>query len=325
MTEDDILRTIAEDPPSAAAVWLILADWLEERSDARTELFRLLHDRGFRPRLSGAARAGRVCALLASGVLPVVPALTNSIGMRFVLVPAGTFLLGSPDDEQGRSDDEGPRHGVEVPQPFWLGAFPVTQQEYVRVVGANPSYFSAAGGAGEVVKGLDTSRFPVESVSWEDASAFCARLSALPGEQEAARAYRLPREVEWEYACRAGVGGGAPFHFGRALASVQANFHGGFPYGGAAEGAYLGRTTTVGSYPPNAWGLYDMHGNVWEWCADRYGKYPPRPRKGTARMLRGGSWEDDAASCRAACRGRNRPTCPDNRVGFRVCFPWGTP
>jgi uncharacterized protein (TIGR02996 family) len=322
MTEDDFLKAIAADPPSAAATWLVLADWLEERGDPRAELVRLLHEPGFRP-----DRDARVRALLAGGVAPCVPSLVNSIGMRFVLVPAGTFLMGSPDDEPGRHSDEGPRHEVELTRPFWRGAYPVTQQQYQRVMGVNPSYFSEAGDGWETVAGLGTSLFPVEHVSWEDAEAFCAALSALPGERAAGRASRLPTEAQWEYACRAGATDGAPFHTGWTLSSSQANFNGAYPYGGAAPGAHLGRPSAVGSYPPNAWGLYDVHGNVWEWCGDWHAKYRPGrqrdprgPRRGTARVLRGGSWVSRSVDCCAAFRIRSAPSDRNGYLGFRVCF-----
>jgi uncharacterized protein (TIGR02996 family) len=325
MTEDDFLRAIAEDPPSAATTWLVLADWLEERGDSRAELVRLLHDPGFRPDLAGPGRDEQVRALLAGGVQPVVPSLVNGVGMYFVLVPAGTFLMGS-DDEESRRAGEGPRHEVEITRPFWLGACPVTQEEYQRVMGTNPSYFSAAGGGKGAVRGLDTSRFPVEMVSWEDATAFCAKLSALQGERAAGRAYRLPTEAEWEYACRAGAADGAPFHVGWALSSSQANFNGNNPAGGAAVGPALGRPAAVGSYPPNAWGLYDLHGNVWEWCADWDGEYRPGrqrdprgPKRGTARVLRGGSWCDNGLVCHAAFRLWGAPSDRRRDVGCRVC------
>src|SRR5215470_16282585 len=146
MTEDDFLRHILEDPGSAAATWLVLADWLEERGDPRAELTRLLHDPRYCPDLGPGGRDAWVRGLLASGVRPCVPAVVNSIVMRLALVPAGTFRMGAPDDEEGRSADEGPRHEVTITRPFLLGVYPVTQQEYRKVAGKHPSYFSARGG-----------------------------------------------------------------------------------------------------------------------------------------------------------------------------------
>src|SRR5262249_46149806 len=151
--------------------------------------------------------------------------------------------------------------------------------EYARVMGTNPSWFCAEAEGKEKVAGMDTRRFPVEMVSWEDARAFCRKLSSLPDEQKAGRAYRLPTEAEWEYACRAGTT--STFHCGNTLSGKQANVNGYQPYGDTEQGPYLERTTTVGSYEANDHGLYDMHGNVWEWCQDwfdpaYYGKSPPK-------------------------------------------------
>jgi formylglycine-generating enzyme required for sulfatase activity len=259
--------------------------------------------------------------------------IKNSIGMKLVLIPAGKFWMGSPRAELDRYDNEGPLHEVEITRPFYLGTYEVTQEEYEEVLGANPSFFCATGPGKDLVKGLDTSRFPVECVSWLYAVGFCKKLSDLPEEKKAGRVYRLPSEAEWEYACRGGANGKdrPPFHFGAALSAKQANFNGNFPYGEAAKGPYLRRTTTVGSYPANAFGLMDMHGNVWEWCSDWFsrdyysrspGKDPRGPATGSSRVLRGGSWLYRGKSARSA----NRLSCPprefDNYIGFRVvCVP----
>jgi formylglycine-generating enzyme required for sulfatase activity len=257
----------------------------------------------------------------------------NSIGMQLVLIPAGEFLMGSPREEDKRRPDEGPQHEVKIRKPFYLGAYTVTQAEYKAVMGSNPSWFSATGGGKDKVDGLDTSRFPVENVSWDDAQKFCARLSAAPAEKKAGRKYRLPTEAEWEYACRARTR--TPFHFGKALSSDRANFDGNYPYGGASRGPYLDRTCKVGSYGDNAFGLYDMHGNVCQWCADWYKKdyygYSPKedpkgPDSGTSRVLRGGSWDLFGEDCRAAGRSRGEPGYRCNGDGFRVvCVAPGTP
>src|SRR5262249_11368647 len=156
---------------------------------------------------------------------------------------------------------------------------------------------SAEGGGKDMVKGLATADFPVERVSWHEAVKFCKKLSVRPAEKRARRVYRLPTEAEWEYACRAGTS--TPFHFGRSLSSRQANFDGNAPYGGAAKGPWLRRTCKVGSYQPNGFGLFDMHGNLFQWCNDWYGRDyykdsprqdPQGPDEGTARIVRGGSW-----------------------------------
>jgi uncharacterized protein (TIGR02996 family) len=327
MTEDHFLRHILDDPASAPATWLVLADWLEEQSDPRAELTRLLHDPGHRPGLGPDQRDARVRELETSGVRPCVPTLTNSIGMGLALVSAGTFLIGSPQDEEGRSEDEGPQHEVTITRPFLMGVYPVTQAEYRTVAGESPSHFSARGGGKSKVRGLKTAAFPVDSVSWDAAAAFCRKLSELPEEKRAGRVYRLPTEAEWEYSCRGGATSSTPFHFGASLCSAQANFHGEYPYSGADKGPYLGRTCDVGSYQPNAFGLYDLHGQVLEWCADWYGPYPEEgqadpagPPAGDARVLRGGCWDDDAVYCRVAFRNDYRPAGRNGGIGFRVCF-----
>jgi formylglycine-generating enzyme required for sulfatase activity len=254
--------------------------------------------------------------------------LVNSIGMKLVLIPAGKFLMGSPDSESERSSDEGPQHEVEITRPFYLGVFPVTQEQYQRVTGGNPAWFSPAGGGKERVAGRDTRAYPVEMVAWEEAVAFCKKLSALPEEESACRVYRLPTEAEWEYACRAGSA--TPFHFGDHLASDRANFDGSQPYR-AAPGLALGRTSAVGSYPANAWGLFDLHGQVWEWCHDWFDREyyrrsarrdPMGPQKSPEqrRALRGGSWYYGGWSCRSAYRHRSEPGNRDACIGFRVAL-----
>jgi formylglycine-generating enzyme required for sulfatase activity/serine/threonine protein kinase len=252
--------------------------------------------------------------------------LVNSLGMTFLAVPAGRFVMGSQPDERHRCADE-EQHEVEITSPFYLGAYPVTQQEYERVMGTKPSDFSATGSFRDRVAGMDTRHFPVDSVSWEDAREFCKRLSELPEEKKHGRAYRLPTEAEWERACRGGTAASSPFGIGDCISvsSDVMNCDGNYPYGEAAKGTYLMRTCPVGSYRPNALGLFDMHGNIWEWCEDRYGAYddtilrdPFGPATGERRVLRGGSWNDLAWDCRSACRLRFEPSIRLNYVGFRV-------
>jgi formylglycine-generating enzyme required for sulfatase activity len=194
-------------------------------------------------------------------------------------------------------------------------------------MGENPSWFSADGDGKDKAKDLDTDDFPVERVSWHDAKKFCEKFSQLEKERRAKRTYRLPTEAEWEYSCRGGASSSNPFHFGKSLSSRQANFDGNYPYGGAAKGPYLERTCQVGSYKPNKFGLYDMHGNVYQWCADWYAKDyykdsptkdPQGPDSGTARVLRGGAWVSDGRYCRAAYRDRNGPGSRNADNGFRV-------
>jgi uncharacterized protein (TIGR02996 family) len=263
--------------PNDGMTWLALADWLEEQGQQyRAELVRLvrrLRALPLREHSDGRTRMeARVAELLNSGVRPVVPEVVNSIGMRLALIPPGVFLMGSPEEEEGRSEHEGPQYEVEITRPFYMGVFPVTQGQWQAVMGNNPSYFCASGhfSGKDRVKGMNTDDFPVEQVSWKDAVIFLKKLAALKKEVEAGREYRLPTEAEWEYSCRGGACSSAPFHFGISLSSSQANFNGKYPYGGADKGPYLKRTCRVGSYKPNAFGLFDMHGNVFEWCNDWY-------------------------------------------------------
>ena len=232
--------------------------------------------------------------------------LTNSIGMKFMLIPAGEFQMGSPANEEGREDWE-QQHRVRITHPFYLGAYEVTQEQFQQVMGNNPSDF----------KGVN---LPVEQVSRDDAVEFCRKLS-----QEEGKIYRLPTEAEWEYACRAGTK--TAFAWGNSASSAQANINGNASYGDAAKGPSIEKTSSVGSYMPNAFGLYDMHGNVWEWCSDWYGSnyYPNSPADdpvgpgaGSGRVFRGGSWFDYPVYCRTASRSIGRPADRTNLVGFRV-------
>jgi formylglycine-generating enzyme required for sulfatase activity len=261
---------------------------------------------------------------------PAGKSLTNSIGMKLVLIPAGKFLMGSPASEKERAEQE-VQHEVEISRPFYLGAYEVTQAQYARVMGARNK-------GGKYNPRNPGARFarpdhPIENIRWYHAVDFCKRLSALPEEKAAGRVYRLPTEAEWEYACRAGTT--TPFACGTSLSAKQANFNGRFPYGGAPAGPYLRQTAKVGSYRPNAWGLYDMHGNVAEWCSDFYdpnyyksspGKDPQGPAKGVLstgykdfyRIVRGGCWLDEARACRSAYRFRAMPHDGYQLIGFRV-------
>ncbi|HBJ36830.1 MAG TPA: hypothetical protein DDZ51_19155 [Planctomycetaceae bacterium] len=248
----------------------------------------------------------------------------NSIGMKLVLIPAGTFLMGSPESEADHYDNE-TQHHVTLTKNFYLGTTVVTQGEYERVMGTNPSYFSAGGGGRDKITGMDTSRFPVEQVSWDEAVEYCRRLSALPAERAAGRVYRLPTEAEWEYACRAGTP--TPFHFGSLLTSQQANFDGNYPYGTKKKGRYLKRTSAVSSYECNGYGLFDTHGNVLEWCSDWYGAYtasalvdPLGAATGSYRVCRGGGWFIGARRSRSADRDWNAPGHRINILGFRVAL-----
>jgi uncharacterized protein (TIGR02996 family) len=323
-----LLDALHADPGDATA-YLALADALEEAGDAgAAELLRLhLALRGGTADPTGAEFA-RMVQLLESGVRPVVPTRRNALGIAFALIPPGRFVMGSPGDEETRFDDEGPEHEVTITRPFYLGVFPVTQEEFKAALGFDPSRFREHGDGEEDVMGLNTDRHPADTVSWQMAQALCVALSVRTGQ-----VYRLPTEAEWEYACRAGVSRAGPFHQGQALSSLQANFDGREPFGGADMGPHLRRTAPVDTYPPNAFGVYDMHGNVSEWCADwfdedYYSRSPEQdplgPDHGERRVLRGGSWTDPGKYCRAAFR-YDRPA-EDARADFGVRlvveYPW---
>jgi formylglycine-generating enzyme required for sulfatase activity len=238
------------------------------------------------------------------GSEPNVPGgmgVTNSIGMKLRLIPAGEFMMGSPATESGRSDNE-TQHRVTLTKPFYLGVTEVTQEQYQKVMVTNPSK----------VKGPQN---PVERVNWAEAVEFCGKLSAMPAEKTAGHVYRLPTEAEWEYACRSGTA--TAYGFGDD-ASRLGDY-------GWFEGNSDSRTHPVGEKKPNAWGLYDMHGNVWEWCQDRYGDYPSGsatdPTGATSdlyRVLRGGCWLYFARGCRSAFRNGYAPGVRYDSLGFRV-------
>lgn len=222
--------------------------------------------------------------------------------------------MGSPDKEVGRYDNEGPQHSVTI-SGFYMGKYEVTQAQW-RAVASLPIVNTSLSSNISYFKG---DNLPVERVTWEEAIEFCDRLSRATG-----KTYRLPTEAEWEYACRAGTT--TAFAFGDSLSSEQANFDGNYPYN-ASKGKYLQRTTSVGSYQPNAWGLYDMHGNVWEWCQDWYSesyyaqspsRAPTGPSTGSYRIFRGGSWNLSASSCRSAIRFRSTPSYRFLSLGFRL-------
>jgi len=246
-----------------------------------------------------------------------IETITNSIGMKLVLIPKGTFVMGSPESEEGRQKDE-TQHEVTISKDYYLGVTEVTQGQYQKVMGKNPSYFKK-----RIIRESDSSMYPVEAVSWEDAVEFCKKLSELPKEK-AGRVYRLPTEAEWEYACRSGSK--SAYSFGESSKSLG-------DYAWFDENSRH-QTHPVGQKKPNAWGLYDMHGNVIEWCSDYwYGEYPKGavsdpsgPRGGSYRVIRGGSGNYTAAFCRSAVRSGLVPSFRDSGLGFRVALsPSGIP
>jgi formylglycine-generating enzyme required for sulfatase activity len=276
--------------------------------------------------------------------------LGGRLALTLIEIPAGSFLMGSPPEEPGRSDDEGPQHEVKLAS-FFMSHTPITQAQWREVAGwqslpaerwgqdlnPDPSHFYNREGQAEGEVRLfeaeaNTDNRPVENVSWLDAMEFCNRLSQRTG-----RTYTLPSEAQWEYACRAGTT--TPFHFGDMISPELANYHGNYAYADGPKGIYREQTTPVRMFPANAWGLHDMHGNVWEWCLDEWHEsYEGAPTDGRAwgdaaegekskelvktKLLRGGSWNDGPWDCRSAYRYHSRPDDADFFVGFRVvCLP----
>ena len=279
----------------------------------------------------------------------------DGLELTMLKIPAGSFLMGSPEAEEGRIDAEGPQHLVEIGD-FLMGQTPITQAQWRVVAGwqppdgeswarelkLNPSYFQGGyeqkGVNARLLAGeLNTDQRPVEQVSWEDAIEFCKRLSKRTGQN-----YSLPSEAQWEYACRAGSA--TPFHFGETISPELANYNANHTYGDGPKGKYRKQTTPVGMFPANAWGLKDMHGNVWEWCLDQWHpSYEGAPMDASvwvdadikradvnkddrfiSRLLRGGSWLYLPRYCRSAFRYRLRPGGVDSLVGLRVvCLPQG--
>jgi formylglycine-generating enzyme required for sulfatase activity len=271
-----------------------------------------------------------------------VEALGDDIDLKMVEIPGGSFLMGSPEDEGERLTSESPQHQVTL-KGFFMGMYPITQAQW-RAIACLPAINQKLDAQPSRFKG---DRNPVERVSWHDAVEFCARLS-----KHTTREYDLPTEAEWEYACRASplsragtlkagneLGGvSTPFHFGETITTDLANYDGTNEkygaYGRGPKGVRRGQTIAVGSFPPNAFGLHDMHGNVWEWCADHWHEnYASKPDnlkqdgntpwlldgdREASRSLRGGSWLNGPRDCRSAYRNSYRPDERVNDIGFRV-------
>jgi formylglycine-generating enzyme required for sulfatase activity len=274
--------------------------------------------------------------------LRLAPDRDPELAITMVKIPEGSFAMGSTPEEVDRYPDEGPRHKVTL-QKFWMSRTPITQAQWREVVGWEPGRAEEGG----LQLNPDPSGFkgddrPVECVNWFEAMEFCRRLSVRTG-----RTYTLPSEAQWEYACRAGTT--TPFHFGATITPELANYDGNATYANGTEGQFRQETTPVASFPANAWGLHDMHGNVGEWCLDHWhesykvnhveGGLAEAPSDGSAwldvvelnkenrekrRLLRGGSWFNYPRNCRSASRYHSRPVSADLDVGFRVvCLPQG--
>jgi formylglycine-generating enzyme required for sulfatase activity len=249
---------------------------------------------------------------------PAQKTITNSIGMTFVPLPAGSFTMGSELSPEGVArkyggqtqwhEKEHPQHNVKISKPFYLQSTEVSQSQWKMVMGDNPSRFKDCG-----------NDCPVENVSWDMARQFISKLNHSEGTNK----YRLPTEAEWEYGCRAETT--TPFFTGECISTDQANYSGNSPGKNCPKGDRSLETVKVGSFQPNAWGLYDMHGNVWEWCQDKYGDYPNRPAidptgpsEGKSRVVRGGSFSNGALDLRSAFRRDYRPSFHFHNLGFRV-------
>jgi uncharacterized protein (TIGR02996 family) len=309
----DSIRTLLEAlerNPADRLASVALADALEEGGEPlRAELLRLdlrLRDETVEDR---PAVEQRLQELLLAGVRPCLPTrIVEAIDLQLVLIPPGSFWMGSPPGEDDRQDDEAPQVRVTSSRGFWMSAHAITQAQWEAIVGRHHSHFH----------GPD---LPVDSVLFEECRIFCEWLQAQQGV-----AARLPTEAEWEYACRAGTT--SVWNTGETLLAEWANYDATNTFGVFPPGGWRETTTPVGSFPPNAWGLYDMHGNVFEWCSDWYGDYPAEPvtdptgpSAGSLHILRGGSWWEYAWAGRSARRFTNDSSERDNQHGFRIVVP----
>jgi uncharacterized protein (TIGR02996 family) len=316
-TLDALLAGIIAEPQEETR-WLVLADYLEENDDPRRAELLRLHRRllatcckpnGHPER---ALWHRRVVKLLDAGVAPCVPQhtlmLPGGVPLVGAFIPPGSFLMGSKV-----YDTEKPIHRVSVTTGYFLGVHPVTQPQWKAIMGTDPSHF----------KGPNR---PVEQVSWDECQEFCAKLTAQLSDRVTAA---LPTEAQWEWACRAGTT--THFHFGDVPDADRFNYNGSYTWNGSKKGTNRAQTTDVGSFPPNPWGLFDLHGNVWEWCADAYKPYTSDEQidpigknenaDNSSRVLRGGSWGSiGPQNCRVAFRIRREGAPHNLNYGFRVCF-----
>ncbi len=276
--------------------------------------------------------------------LDVPVAFVNGVGIKFVLIPSGTFMMGSAatgveiarlcnmsNAQPGWFLDEHPRHKVTLTKAFYMSVHEITQEQYFALVKIKsrkgeekPKGLTLPAGVSQEFRGADKPMIFVKKVEVD------TYVKLLEGwEQGMGRTYSLPTEAQWEYACRAGTT--TPFFFGKTISPKQANYDGRYTYGDGAKGTNRGVTTPVGQYPPNAWGLYDMHGNVSEWCSDYYGPYeakdaidppgPPKPRNNERNVVRGGAWRSYPGACRSACRLHGWKGQANSHVGFRLISP----
>lgn len=330
LTEQDFLAGIASHPLEYDR-WLILSDWLEDHADPRAELARLRYHLQTEPdHPQREQRLARQLALLADHA-PVVPTWTNALGMDFALILPGTFMMGSPESEEDREDDE-TLHSVTLTRPYHLGVYPVTVGEFAAFVKANQGFQTEAE-RGDGAYGWNgtrwekdarynwrnpgfaqTARHPVVCVSWNDAQAMLEWLNEV--ETISGLVYSLPMEAQWEYACRAGSN--QAYFWGDDVDQLD-------EYAWFDENAYS-RTHPVETKKPNPWGLWHLHGLVWEWCQDWWEDYPTgavrdplgRFSDGSYRVLRGGGWRGASQYCRSARRGSGAPGERGANCGFRL-------
>ncbi len=313
-----VLETSDENPKKHARECL---DELEEKSD-----------------IPDAARRQDEAAKALGVAKEIALDLGNKATMKLILIPSGNFTMGGSWSETGRSEDETPQHEVAITKPFYMGIFHVTRGQFAAFV-ADKGYktdaekdgwsFAWDGKKWNKVNGVtwkkpgidQTEEHPVVCVSHNDAVAFCEWLSKKTG-----KTVKLPTEAQWEYACRAGTT--TPFNTGDTIGTDQANYNGNTAYGDGKKGQDRQKTTPVGSSNKNAFGLGDMHGNAWQWCADWYGKDyysasgndrdPQGPKEGKDRVARGGGWSNPPEGCRSSVRGRSEPAFRNDSIGFRV-------
>ena len=289
--------SVAGEEPKAKPKWTVYGKWPFDGAEAKR-------------RQAETARA--------LGVKPEQDfELAPGVKVTMVLIPAGEFMMGSGVsarevarlaglDADKYFENEHPQHRVTIKKPFWMAKHEVTQAQWQAVMGRNPSDFKG-------------DKNPVEKVSWDHIQDFLKKVNA----RVEGGGFALATEAQWEYACRAGTG--TPFHFGETISTDQVNYNGNYPYGRGRKGVYRERAMPVGSFPANAWGLHDMHGNVWEWCASPHaGRYNGSESKGAEapanwRVLRGGSWYTFARFCRSASRSYGFPGLRGSFMGFRVC------
>lgn len=316
-TNEELMRQVMNDSPSIdwskvpAPFVKIIEGCLEKDREKRWTAQRVIDRLPLFPTFTFETvtvnRQGGIIQRLTRQAQYFIENLGNNVAFEMVYIPGGKFLMGSPETEKDRFEEEGPQYEVTV-KPFFMGKYPVTQAQYEVLMAENPSSF----------KGKNR---PVERVSWDQAVEFCRRLSDLTG-----REYKLPSEAQWEYAARAGTT--TPFYYGETITNELANYDGNYIYAQEPKGQYKEQTTDIGDFPPNAFGLYDIHGNVWEWCEDSWhDNYEGTPTDGVAgislngryRALRGGSWYNVPSYCRVAKRNYHDRAGIANDFGFRVC------